>query len=123
MSRPYGYVGRPRPVRLSRRARHWIDAATVLGVIVACYAATLALPTVAPHLPGIDPQPAAQHVPARPPAHLPDPTPTLPACPMEDSPGPCHWDALHQGNGRGRSFTVDAHGHVTYDDGRPNETR
>lgn len=37
----------------------------------------------------------------------------LPPCPTEDSVA-CHWDAAHQGNGLGRSFDVDAEGHVTY---------
>lgn len=46
-------------------------------------------------------------------AHTPAP---LPACQTEDSVN-CHWDAKTQGNGRGRSFTVDANGTVTYDDG------
>lgn len=28
----------------------------------------------------------------------------LPACRMEDSPGPCAWNGRREGNGRGRSF-------------------
>lgn len=35
-------------------------------------------------------------------------------CATEDAPGPCYWNADIQGNGTGRSFTVDATGHVTY---------
>lgn len=31
---------------------------------------------------------------------------TWPACPQEDSPGPCRWDAQAQGNGEGTSFYV-----------------
>lgn len=53
MSRPYGYLGRPAgspATRLTRRARHLIDAAALLGCAVACYAATLALPTVVEHV-------------------------------------------------------------------------
>lgn len=42
-------------------------------------------------------------------------TPALPPCPTEDSVS-CSWDAQQQGNGIGRSFTVDAHGTVTYID-------
>lgn len=38
----------------------------------------------------------------------------LPACATEDAAGPCVWDAARQGNGQGRSFTVDANGAVTY---------
>lgn len=30
--------------------------------------------------------------------------PEKPPCPTEDSPGPCHWDAQTQGNGKGTSF-------------------
>lgn len=42
-------------------------------------------------------------------------TPTqLRPCATEDDPGPCHWDARHQGNGRGLSFTV-RKGHVRYE--------
>lgn len=40
-------------------------------------------------------------------AALRSPKPTassLPPCPTEDSPGPCHWDAQTQGNGQGTSF-------------------
>lgn len=35
------------------------------------------------------------------------------ACPTEDSVS-CYWDADTMGNGHGRSYTVDAHGVVTY---------
>jgi len=41
---------------------------------------------------------------ARMPADLATATPTLRACVTEDDPGPCHWDAQHQGNGKGTSF-------------------
>lgn len=40
-------------------------------------------------------------------------TATLPPCPTEDSVS-CHWQATTDGNGRGQSFDVDAHGNVTY---------
>lgn len=40
-------------------------------------------------------------------------TQRLPPCPAEDSDN-CHWDAKHQGNGKGRSFTS-INGVVTYD--------
>jgi hypothetical protein len=38
---------------------------------------------------------------------------TWPVCQWEDSPGPCMWDARRDGNGTGRSFTVDRD-RVTY---------
>jgi hypothetical protein len=38
----------------------------------------------------------------------------VPACPTEDAPGPCYWDADTMGNGEGKSFTVDRFGNVTY---------
>lgn len=44
----------------------------------------------------------------------PVPEPSLPACQYEDGPGPCYWDAQTRGNGKGRSFTMDADGEVTY---------
>lgn len=37
----------------------------------------------------------------------------LPPCPTEDSDN-CYWDAAHQGNGQGRSFTV-IDGEVSYE--------
>lgn len=40
----------------------------------------------------------------------------LPACTTEDSVTACRWEASERGNGRGRSFTVDEHGAVTYDE-------
>lgn len=43
---------------------------------------------------------------------------TMDPCPTEDAPGPCYWNAAVQGNGEGRSFTVDATQHVTYWDGK-----
>lgn len=36
-----------------------------------------------------------------------------PVCPTEYATGPCVWDASRDGNGEGRSFTVDR-GSVTY---------
>jgi hypothetical protein len=44
---------------------------------------------------------------------LPDDSTELPPCVTEDSVS-CYWDADTMGNGRGRSFTVDADGVVTY---------
>jgi hypothetical protein len=41
---------------------------------------------------------------ARMPADLATAAPTLRPCTTEDDPGPCHWDAQHQGNGKGTSF-------------------
>lgn len=38
-----------------------------------------------------------------------------PACVTEDSVGPCVWDAQTQGNGLGRSFSVDADGTVHFE--------
>lgn len=38
----------------------------------------------------------------------------IPPCATEDSPGPCVWDAEHQGNGRGRSFLVTEDNRVIY---------
>lgn len=38
----------------------------------------------------------------------------LPACAFEDSKGPCYWDAATRGNGKGRSFWVDAHNRIHY---------
>lgn len=38
----------------------------------------------------------------------------LPACPEEDSPGPCYWDAHTKGNGVGRSFWVDENQNIHY---------
>lgn len=43
---------------------------------------------------------------------------TMEPCPTEDAPGPCYWNAAINGNGEGRSFTVDATQHVTYWDGK-----
>lgn len=37
----------------------------------------------------------------------------LPPCPTEDSVN-CQWDAEQQGNGEGRSFTVDSDGNIEY---------
>ena len=37
-------------------------------------------------------------------------------CPSEDSGVSCYWNAETMGNGHGQSFTVDAHGIVTYTD-------
>lgn len=55
------------------------------------------------------------------PAFEPAASPTLSACPTEDAPGPCRWDATVQGNGAGQSFTVttepDGTTVYTYDDG------
>lgn len=39
--------------------------------------------------------------------------PTAP-CTHEDSAGPCYWDAQTMGNGKGRSFYVDAEQVVHY---------
>jgi len=40
---------------------------------------------------------------------------TVPPCAMEDSPGPCHWDARTMGDAPGgRSFVVDGSGAVHY---------
>lgn len=39
---------------------------------------------------------------------------TYPACPVEDSPGPCYWDATVSGNGLGNSFLVHADQSVEY---------
>lgn len=51
--------------------------------------------------------------------HLPRPEAPEPvgirACATEDDPGPCHWDAVSQGNGRGHSFTIRG-GVVTYEE-------
>lgn len=41
---------------------------------------------------------------------------TLAPCPTEDSTGPCHWNASHQGDGNGHSFTRNTDGTVTYTD-------
>lgn len=41
----------------------------------------------------------------------------LAPCPTEDSSN-CYWDARTRGNGRGRSFWVDDHGHVFYEGGQ-----
>jgi hypothetical protein len=38
----------------------------------------------------------------------------LASCPMEDSPGPCYWDAQLQGNHKGTSFWVDGDQRVHY---------
>ena len=35
-------------------------------------------------------------------------------CTTEDDPGPCVWDAQHQGNEKGKSFRVNPDGSVTY---------
>lgn len=43
---------------------------------------------------------------------VPSQTVHYPACPFEDSPGPCVWDAQHQGNGRGTSFFRDSQGGI-----------
>lgn len=40
-------------------------------------------------------------------------SPQLPPCATEDSVS-CDWDADTQGNGHGRSYTVDSQGNVTY---------
>lgn len=48
------------------------------------------------------------------PAPSTTPAASVPACAQEDSPGPCFWDAKTQGNGKGRSFFVDAAGNVYY---------
>jgi len=46
------------------------------------------------------------------PAELPS---TVPPCAMEDSPGPCHWNARTMGDAPGgRSFVVDGSGAVHY---------
>lgn len=37
-----------------------------------------------------------------------------PACPTEDSVGPCVWNAATSGNGQGTSFLVDADQNVVY---------
>ena len=42
------------------------------------------------------------------------PSVQVPPCAMEDSPGPCFWDASVRGDGSGRSFTVDGSGMLTY---------
>lgn len=41
------------------------------------------------------------------------------ACELEDSPGPCYWNADTMGNGTGTSFYVDAAGTYTYPGGTP----
>lgn len=47
--------------------------------------------------------------------HTPTTTVTVDrACTTEDDPGPCFWDAEHQGNGKGRSFWVLADGTVAH---------
>ena len=54
------------------------------------------------------------------PAFTPASSVTTP-CATEDDPGPCHWDAARQGNGKGQSFTVttdpDGTTVYTYEDG------
>lgn len=47
--------------------------------------------------------------------HAGPPQTQVRACQTEDDPGPCHWDAAHQGNGRGHSFSVGADGNATPD--------
>ena len=51
-------------------------------------------------------------------AVLPGHAPQLPPCPTEDSVS-CYWDGHTMGNGTGRSYTVDAHGTLTYTDCPP----
>ena len=61
--------------------------------------------------------PPAASTPA-PPTVTPSPvSAAYPPCESEDSDGPCRWDASKSGNGKGRSFTVEADGTVKYDDG------
>lgn len=40
--------------------------------------------------------------------------PSMPPCELEDSAGPCFWDASARGNGTGRSFVVTADQVVIY---------
>lgn len=39
---------------------------------------------------------------------------SMPACEMEDSAGPCYWDARTLGNGKGTSFYVTPNDRVVY---------
>lgn len=45
---------------------------------------------------------------------LNDTAPLPPPCKMEDSAGPCYWDAERRGNGEGRSFVVNEDNTVYY---------
>jgi len=40
--------------------------------------------------------------------------PWVPSCPLEDSPGPCYWDAGAAGNGMGASFVRLGDGRIVY---------
>lgn len=57
--------------------------------------------------------PINSSAPAAPPAPVTSSTQGVQACEYEDSVA-CVWDARHMGNGRGKSFRVDARGNVKY---------
>ena len=91
----------------------WSVLAMVLWLTVAGVTASAEeLPT-----PAATSTPPAASTPA-PPTVTPSPvSAAYPPCESEDSDGPCRWDASKSGNGKGRSFTVEADGTVKYDDG------
>lgn len=103
---------------MSNLMNHLVKAATAMGAAAALLCAP-ALGAAAEELPA----PAAASAPpvASTPAPLtatPSPvSASYPPCESEDSDGPCRWDANKMGNGKGRSFTVEADGTVRYDDG------
>lgn len=63
--------------------------------------AVLATVALAPHADATAPAPAVVR-----------PAALLPPCPVDDSPGPCYWNAATRGNGEGMSFIVTRKGRV-----------